>query len=316
MFFLSQYDIILVMKQIAYMTVKQAAERWGVQARQVQYLCSQGRVKGAVRFNGVWAIPGNAAKPHSSKLKAVAKPSLKPEMDLLIFKEICDHFPYSINVTEPGGTMIYANEAFFEGTISEARVNAIGEYNILTEKMVEKWGLKEHLQKVFGGERAFTRNLKFPNKELVGERYKKEYAFVSIYNDIASFPLFDEENRLRYVISVFVPVRRYEAREEVAQAREYIEEYWLEAFDMERIAKNVNSSPATLWQLFKKETGFTLHDYYTDIKIKHLKEKLLDANLSIQQAFHVCGMDYSSYYTSLFKRHTGLTPRQFRNSHK
>ena len=31
-------------------TVKQAAEKWGVTPRRVQWLCKEGRIKGAVRW--------------------------------------------------------------------------------------------------------------------------------------------------------------------------------------------------------------------------------------------------------------------------
>ena len=46
-----------------YMSVREAAERWGVSDRRVNQYCSEGRVPGAERFGGAWAIPENAEKP-------------------------------------------------------------------------------------------------------------------------------------------------------------------------------------------------------------------------------------------------------------
>ena len=46
-----------------YITIKETAEKWGVTVRQVQYLCSKGQVKGAVKFGRAWAIPIDAEKP-------------------------------------------------------------------------------------------------------------------------------------------------------------------------------------------------------------------------------------------------------------
>ena len=49
------------------MTVKDAAERWGVTPRRVQGLCNEGSIKGAVRFGRAWMIPRHAVLPSSSK---------------------------------------------------------------------------------------------------------------------------------------------------------------------------------------------------------------------------------------------------------
>ena len=50
-----------------YITVQDAAEKWGVSARRVQYLCGNDRIKGAVRFGPVWRIPETAVLPNLRK---------------------------------------------------------------------------------------------------------------------------------------------------------------------------------------------------------------------------------------------------------
>ena len=40
-----------------YITTKQAAEKWGISERRVQVLCVQGRIKGAVRLDGLGRYP-------------------------------------------------------------------------------------------------------------------------------------------------------------------------------------------------------------------------------------------------------------------
>ena len=39
-----------------YMTLKEAAEKWGVTPRRVNYYCAGGRIPGAVKMAGVWLI--------------------------------------------------------------------------------------------------------------------------------------------------------------------------------------------------------------------------------------------------------------------
>lgn len=50
-----------------YITVQEAAEKWGVTPRQVQILCKENRITGALRMSRIWIIPENADKPTGEK---------------------------------------------------------------------------------------------------------------------------------------------------------------------------------------------------------------------------------------------------------
>ena len=52
-----------------YITLKEAAEKWGVTPRRVNYYCAAGRIPGAVKMAGVWLIPKNAEKPIDERKK-------------------------------------------------------------------------------------------------------------------------------------------------------------------------------------------------------------------------------------------------------
>lgn len=49
------------------MTTKEVAKKWSITPRQVQLLCSQGRILGAVRFGNAWVIPSDAPKPEDKR---------------------------------------------------------------------------------------------------------------------------------------------------------------------------------------------------------------------------------------------------------
>ena len=51
-----------------YVTVREAAEKWGVSARRVQILCADGRIKGAYRFGKSWMIPSGAVLPNARRV--------------------------------------------------------------------------------------------------------------------------------------------------------------------------------------------------------------------------------------------------------
>lgn len=51
-----------------YLTVKEAAEKWGITPRRVQLLCVQNRIKGAMKHASVWVIPKDAEKPKDERI--------------------------------------------------------------------------------------------------------------------------------------------------------------------------------------------------------------------------------------------------------
>ena len=51
----------------AYISVKDAAQKWGLSDRRVQVLCSQKRIEGAFRLGNAWAIPADAKKPNDQR---------------------------------------------------------------------------------------------------------------------------------------------------------------------------------------------------------------------------------------------------------
>ncbi len=52
-----------------YITIKEAADKWGLSVRRVQTMCSEAMIEGAIRFSDVWAIPENAKRPIDHRVK-------------------------------------------------------------------------------------------------------------------------------------------------------------------------------------------------------------------------------------------------------
>ncbi len=55
-----------------YISAKDAAIKWGTNIRTVQKYCTEGRIDGAVKLGGIWAVPAYAEKP-ANKKKVSAK---------------------------------------------------------------------------------------------------------------------------------------------------------------------------------------------------------------------------------------------------
>lgn len=69
-----------------YLSVREAAEKWGVSERRIHQYCSEGRILGAERIGKAWVIPIDAEKPgdpRKQKKQAVSrKPQKTPELFL------------------------------------------------------------------------------------------------------------------------------------------------------------------------------------------------------------------------------------------
>ena len=55
--------------KLDWISPKDAAAKWGITLRQVQSLCSRGKIKDATRIGREWLIPKDAPKPIDGRTK-------------------------------------------------------------------------------------------------------------------------------------------------------------------------------------------------------------------------------------------------------
>ena len=68
-----------------YITVREAAQKWGVTTRRVQMLCNEERIKGAYRFGKSWMIPSTAVLPNARRKEeepTLPMPRKSPFLDM------------------------------------------------------------------------------------------------------------------------------------------------------------------------------------------------------------------------------------------
>lgn len=99
----------------------------------------------------------------------------------------------------------------------------------------------------------------------------------------------------------------------VQKAIRYIHEnYHNENLSLAQIASSMYLSQNYLSNLFKKETGFTITQLITDIRIKTATELLENSNLSLSKIAKKTGYSEAGYFSKVFKAKTGMTPREYR----
>lgn len=78
------------------------------------------------------------------------------------------------------------------------------------------------------------------------------------------------------------------------------------------LAAMLNINASYLSSRFRKETGVTLTDYVHQKRIEQAKRLLKTSNLQIQTVAQYCGILDLHYFSKLFKKYTGLTPKEYR----
>ena len=85
---------------------------------------------------------------------------------------------------------------------------------------------------------------------------------------------------------------------------------------LDSLASEVGLSPKYLSARFRKETNTNLHEYLEQQRILEAERLLLYTSRTISEISPLLHFSSQSYFSSVFKKYTGLTPREYRNRHK
>ena len=87
-----------------------------------------------------------------------------------------------------------------------------------------------------------------------------------------------------------------------------------EPLSLSILSKQFNIDPSNLSHHFARETGMTLTDFINRKRLKHACHLLSSSAMYIADIAEDCGYQDINYFTRLFKRQFGLSPRDYRKS--
>lgn len=105
------------------------------------------------------------------------------------------------------------------------------------------------------------------------------------------------------------------ANQSVAErAKTYIEGHFADSgLTLEQVAREMGITPNYFSALFKQNTGDSFINYLTNVRISHAKELLKGGAYKTYEIAMHCGYENSTYFSTIFKRRTGVSPSEYRS---
>jgi len=98
--------------------------------------------------------------------------------------------------------------------------------------------------------------------------------------------------------------------------KEFIDKNYKKNLKLEDIADALFINKYYLSHVFKEQMQMTPINYLINRRIGEAKNLLVSTELKIGEIARIMGYDNTNYFTLLFKKMTGETPRQFKENHK
>jgi AraC family transcriptional regulator len=94
----------------------------------------------------------------------------------------------------------------------------------------------------------------------------------------------------------------------------YIHAHLEESLSLTAIAAVAQLNPAYFARLFKQAIGLTPHQYVLSCRMERAKQLLTETALPLSEIGPQVGCTDQSYFTALFRRHVGTTPKAYRDA--
>ncbi len=148
----------------------------------------------------------------------------------------------------------------------------------------------------------------------------KEYTSSSL-NDLAPLIRLDEFHEIikfaqGFVEKIFKQVKDQQNSKRhfiIDKVLEYVNENYYQPLSVEETAQMFSLSPFYFSKLFKEHQNINFVDFITEVRIKKAIELFSDESLNIKEIAYKLGYQDPNYFSRVFKKTTGVSPKDYRN---
>ena len=99
-----------------------------------------------------------------------------------------------------------------------------------------------------------------------------------------------------------------------AKIKRYLGEHLSEKITLQDVGEETYFSPLYCETVFKRETGESIIRYLLKRRMEEAKRLLAEGSLPLKKVAETVGFEDYNYFSRAFKKSTGITPKEYRNS--
>lgn len=110
-----------------------------------------------------------------------------------------------------------------------------------------------------------------------------------------------------------LPLSRPHSDDKIRQTEDYLREHFNRNLSIDHLAERIGMGPRNFIRRFKAATGSLPGAYIQMLRVSAAKDMLERGAASIQTVCSKAGYEDIAFFRQLFKRHTGMTPAEYRD---
>jgi YesN/AraC family two-component response regulator len=119
------------------------------------------------------------------------------------------------------------------------------------------------------------------------------------------------EKKVSDWFSLYAKMQRESFNPITIDAIDILQKFFSKELSLEEVSDNVNVTPQYLSKIFKEDTGITFKEFLTEQRIEAAKKLLKQGDISLKDIGHRVGYNDTSYFIRSFKKHEGITPKDY-----
>ncbi len=150
-------------------------------------------------------------------------------------------------------------------------------------------------------------------KEMEGSDARQGLSSIGCWLNLGQMLLMLCENQAR--CSGQNPAADAEPSAHIRKVLQYIDANYTDTISLDSLSAHCFLNKSYLCRLFKRETGFHIHDYIVYRRLSH-GMLLLRSGQSVNNAAHLSGFGSDTAFITLFRQQLGITPYQYAKKFK